>query len=112
MKTLELDTRLPGWVNAVLNRWPFAIHRDAVATIFTIAYDAEGWYRPENVSLYYNGYFFIRIMWPVGIWIHVKPHINLRLQGGLGYALNGRLKATFRKQTDESAAAGVQGRNV
>jgi hypothetical protein len=112
VKTLEIDARLPLWLNGILNRWPLCIHRDAVATIFTIAYDAEGWYRPENQSLFYNGRVFIRITFPFGVWIHIKPRINLRLQCGLGYALNGRIKATFRKQTDESAAAGVSGPNV
>jgi len=112
MRTLENDARLPDWVNALLNRWPLCIHKDAVATIFTIACDAEGWYRPENVSLFYNGYFFLRIIWPFGVWLHVKPRIDARCQLGLGWKLNGRFGFTCRLwQTDEAAAAGVQGQN-
>lgn len=111
MKTLENDLRLPGGINWLLNCWPLCIHKDAVATIFTIARDGEGWYRPENVSLFYNGYFFIRITWPFGIWVHIKRQVDLRRQYGIGWKLNGRFGATWRKQSDASAAAGVTGRN-
>jgi hypothetical protein len=113
MKTLETDALLPEWLNGVLNRWPLCIHKDAVATIFTIAYDAEGWYRPENKSQFYNGYFFVRITWPGGIWIHVKPRIDSRYQVGIGFKNNGRFGIPIRLgQTDAAAAAGVQGPNT
>jgi hypothetical protein len=111
MKTIEKDPRLPGWLNTVLNCWPFCIHEEATATIFTIAYDAEGLYRPENASLFYNGYFFIRIMFPFGIWVHIKPRANTRIQFGLGWKANGRMAITFRVQTDKEAATGVLGPN-
>src|SRR5205807_10252029 len=87
MKTIENDARLPAWLNGVLNRWPACIHRDAVATIFTIAWDEHGIDRPENVSLYYNGFLFVRLCWPFGIWLHLKPMRNLRFQCGGGWAL-------------------------
>jgi hypothetical protein len=113
MKTLELDSRLPDWVNWLLNRWPLCIHRDAVATIFTVARDEEGWYRPESKSLYYNGYFFLRVTWPGGIFVHFKPSVDSRYQYGAGFKLNGRLGGTCRSgQRDADAAAGVQGPNV
>ena len=106
MKTLETNHG-GNWLDRLLNRWPFCIHKDAVATLFTIARDAQGWYRPENVSLYYNGYFFVRITLPAGAWFHVKLARDWRIQVGAGWKLNGRFGLTLRAQADAKAAIGA-----
>lgn len=106
LKTLETNHG-GNWLDKLLNAWPACIHTDAVATLFTAAIDIDGLYRPDSRSLYYNGFLFVRITWPAGIWIHVKPHPNLRLQAGIGWKLNGRFGLTFRAQTDQGAAAGA-----
>src|SRR5207302_1666850 len=111
MRTIEIDPRVPTWINWLLNHWPLNIHHEATATIFTIAYDVEGWYRPEDGSLFYNGYFFIRIMFPLGIWVHIKPWRNRRIQFGIGWKGNGRFAITFRIISDSSAARGESGPN-
>lgn len=106
MKTIE-NNHGGGWWDRFLNAWPMCLHRDSIATVFTIARDIEGWYRPEDYSLYYNGYFFIRVTFPFGIFVHVKPVADHRFQCGLGWKLNGRFTITLRWQSDKSAAAGA-----
>lgn len=119
MHTLEFNsTRV--WVNKLLNMRPFCIDTTWVDTLFAFAWDAEGpylplwdydqkWFHPH--SLFHNGYFFVRLTFPFGIWLHVKPWEDIRFQCGGGWALNGRFKLTCRFQSDASAAAGVSGIN-
>jgi hypothetical protein len=110
LKTLEYNSRF-AWVNELLNAFPFCIDADSMKPIFCRAWDEEGIYAPSDSSLFYNGYWFLRLTLPFGVWLHVKPLRNLRFQCGIGYKLNGRVALTFRFQSDESAAAGVSGRN-
>jgi hypothetical protein len=110
VKTLEYgSTRV--WVNKLLNAWPLCLDSDSIRTLLSLAHDEEGLYHPGSQSLFYNGYWFVRLTLPFGVWLHLKPLVNLRLQCGAGWALNGRFKLTLRKQSDESAAAGVSGKN-
>lgn len=111
MKTLETNHG-GNLVDRVLNSWPFCLHTDAIATVFTRAWDDEGGYRPENRSLFYNGHFFVRFTFPFGVWLHWKPYQDLRFQTGLGWKLNGRFGGIFRFQTDKEAAAGTHGPNL
>lgn len=110
MKTLETN-RGGNLLDRLLNSWPFCIHKDAVATLFTRAWDDQGAYRPENASLFYNGHFFVRISFPFGIWLHWKPYSDLRVQLGIGWKLNGRFGVVARVQSDDEAAAGTHGPN-
>jgi len=110
MKTIEQDKRLPGWLNWLLNQPPFCVDTDTLKSV-ALAWDAEGLYMPGNRSLFYNGFVMVRLIFPFGVWLHVKPARDRRLQLGLGWKLNGRLGLTLRWQTDQSAAAGVQGPN-
>ena len=68
-------------------------------------------------ALYYNAALFVRFNLPFGIFIGVRwagndPAKKEYLQLGLGTKLNGDFAATFRIQSDESAAAGTTGPNV
>lgn len=110
MKTLEYNSSFVA-LNALLNAWPLCIDADSIRTLLSLAHDDEGVYSPGDQSLFYNGYWFLRVTLPFGVWLHLKPLRNLRFQCGCGWALNGRIKFTFRFQSDESAAAGVTGRN-
>ena len=110
MKTLETNHG-GDWRDKLLNAWPLCIHTDAVATIFTFAYDADGFCRPDSRSLYANGYVFLRLTFPFGVWLHIKPVSHARLQLGAGWKLNGRFGLIIRWQTDASAAAGTHGPN-
>jgi hypothetical protein len=96
----------------VLNAWPCCLHTDAVATVFAIAWDAQGIYRPGPVSLYANGGLMLRVTFPFGLWLHIKPWRDRRVQLGAGWKLNGRLGLIARAQTDAAAAAGTHGPNV
>lgn len=111
MKSLEQDPRLPTWLNALFNRWPLCIDPATVSTLFTLAWDAQGLYVPEERSLFYNGYVFFRVTFPFGLWLHLKWKKESRFQCGLGWKLNGRLAVTFRYQSDAAAARGVLGPN-
>jgi len=107
VKTIELNHG-GNWIDRLLNAWPACIHSDAVATLFTFAWDADGWYRPASKSLYYNGRLFLRITSPGGVWLHIRLRPEWRkFQCGAGWKLNGRFGLTFRLQTDESASAGA-----
>ena len=106
MKTLETNHG-GNWLDRLLNAWPFCVHRDAVATVFAFAWDEQGRYRPESMSLFYNGYIFFRLTFPLGVWLHVKPVPDARFQCGMGWKLNGRFGLTLRWQTDAKAAQGA-----
>jgi len=70
-----------------------------------------------TASLYYNAALFVRLTLPFGVFIGVRwagkdPHAREYLQLGLGTKLNGDFAATFRIQSDRSAARGTTGPNV
>lgn len=111
MKTIETDPRLPAWLNRALNAWPLCLDEESVRTVYAVASDVQGVYRPGDESLFMNGVWFVRLTLPFGIWLHLKPTINLRFQCGIGWKGNGRFALTFRFQSDEEAARGVLGPN-
>jgi hypothetical protein len=98
------------WRDRLLNSWPFLLDTDTIRTA-AWAWDNEGIYRPGTRSLYYNGFIFLRLSLPFGVFVHLKPLRNLRIQAGLGWKLNGRFAMTFRFQSDESAFDGERGDN-
>lgn len=132
MKTLE-NNHGGNWVDRLLNAWPFCLDPAYTPSIFAIAWDADGIYLPGSRSLFYNGAVMLRLTFPFGIWIHLKPVRDRRLQAGLGWKLNGRIALNpfalpviaalwltvgwswwwlallpfYRVQTDASAAAGA-----
>ena len=109
MKTLEINHG-GNWVDRLLNAWPFCLDSESIGTV-AFAFDRRGVYMPEDYSLFYNGFVFLRLTFPFGIWLHVKPLRNLRIQTGIGWKLNGRVGLTLRAQTDASAADGEHGPN-
>lgn len=112
MRVLEHNHPMAPWLDALLNAWPLCIHRESVRTLFALASDALGTYRPGDESLFYNGVAMIRLTLPAGLWLHLKPTIDRRLQVGVGWKLNGRFGLVLRWQSDASAAAGVHGPNL
>lgn len=69
----------------------------------------------ENKSLFYNAVFFIRFLWPLGIfWMMRWAAEGTRAywQSGFGFKLNGRFSITFRIQGDKASAEGVTGPNL
>lgn len=103
MKTLEYHHG-GNWFDRLNNA--IAVDADSVDS-FALAWDAEGVYRPEDYSLFYNGFVMLRLNWPLGVFLHLKPVRNARFQCGIGWALNGRFKLTLRWQTDAKAAQGA-----
>lgn len=110
MKTLEYHYN-GDWRDRLLNAWPLCLDALYIGTL-AWAWDAEGPYSPEDYSLFYNGFVMVRVTFPFGIFIHIKPARNLRIQCGIGWKLNGRFGILARAQSDESAAAGTHGPNV
>lgn len=106
MKTLETNHG-GNWVDRMLNAWPFCLDTEQVKTVFARASDVEGVYEPGDCSLFYNGVWMARVTRPFGIWLHVKPTIDLRIQTGAGWKLNGRFALLLRAQSDKSAAQGA-----
>lgn len=114
MKTLEWNSRF-AWVNRLLNAWPFAVHVESVRTI-AFSFGPWGWAREGDRSLFYNGLFFVRLIWPLGIFASVRwsgrTDRKAFLQLGFGWKLNGRAAITFRVQSDRTGARGVNGPNI
>ena len=115
MRTVETDLRLPAWLNWLLNQWPLlidteSVHSVAVAWIFT---ENGVWnFKPRlcgTKSLFYNAQVFLRLSLPFWFGFGCRINKDRLFQCGLGWALNGRIKALFRFMTDESSARGVQG---
>ena len=103
MKTLEYH-RGGNWFDRLNNA--VAIDPNYIGTI-AFAVDDQGPYCPEASSLFYNGFLMLRLTFPFGVFLHVKPVRDARFQCGIGWALNGRFKLIFRRQTDAKAAAGA-----
>jgi hypothetical protein len=111
MKTIERHYG-GDWRDKLLNAWPLCLDALSVDSLFSFAWDVQGRYYPEDYSLFYNGYFFVRLTWPFGIWLHLKPRPDLRFQCGIGWKLNGRFALLLRAQSDQSATAGTHGPNT
>lgn len=118
MKVYETRLNWPVWVNNFLN-W-LCVDTDDIKSV------AVSWGANENNpdspdwkavrsegdrSLFYNGIVFVRLVWPVGFWLHIKWSRDHRFQTGWGWKLNGRFGLTFRFQSTESAARGTNGPN-
>lgn len=104
-----------------LNKWPWLIDTDSVKT-FGIAWlfkeDGVWCFKPrltDRVSLFYNAVFFLRLNWPLGIFVSIRWSSSTTekalLQTGLGWKLNGRIALLLRVQSDASSAAGSAGPN-
>src|SRR3990167_6101049 len=105
MKTLEYHHG-GNWFDRLMNVWPLCLDAEIIRTA-AVAWDADGVYFPSRRSLFYNGFIFLRLTWPFGIFIHVKPVRNARFQCGSGWKLNGRIGLILRWQKDEKAAQGA-----
>ena len=105
MKTLEYHHG-GNWFDRLMNSFPFLLDTDYIGTV-AIAWDAQGVYSPEDRSLFYNGYLFMRLTFPFGVFLHVKPVADARFQCGFGWKLNGRFGLILRWQTDAKAAQGA-----
>ena len=103
MKTLEYNHG-GNWFDRLNNA--LAVDQLAMRS-WAIAWDAEGIYCPQDYSLYYNGFVFLRFTFPFGVFLHLKPLRDARLQIGCGWKLNGRLGLIARWQTDAKAAQGA-----
>ena len=109
MKTIEYHHG-GNWFDQLNNA--IAVDVDSVRSV-AVAVDAEGVYLPGKASNFYNGFAFLRLTWPPGIFLHLKARRDRRTQIGLGWKVNGRFAPTLRLwQSDESAAAGVHGPNL
>ena len=112
MKTIETDPRLPAWINVVLNSWPFCLDADRINT-FAFSIGPWGIEKEGNQSQLYNGAFFLRLNWPLGIAILVRWVSDKTTNIMFGWKLNGRFTLTLRiQQTDVAAAAGILGPNL
>ena len=105
MKTLEYHHG-GNWLDRLLNAWPLCLYADSIRSV-AVAWDAEGVCFPDARSLFNNGYVSLRITWPLGAWLHLKPVRDARFQCGAGWKLNGRFGLTMRWQADAKAAAGA-----
>lgn len=103
LKTLEYNHG-GNWLDRLNNA--IAVDMDNVRTV-ALAWDSEGPYCPGRVSLYYNGALMLRLNWPLGIFLHIKPVSSARFQFGIGTKLNGRWGLILRWQKDAKAAAGA-----
>lgn len=81
---------------------------------------ADKWFwtplRVADKSLYYNGILFMRVCWPLGVFVSVRWSASTTakalLQIGAGWKINGRFALIARVQSDASSAAGTTGPNV
>lgn len=103
MKTLEYH-HSGNWFDRLNNA--IAVDMDYIGTL-AFAWDAEGPYSPEDYSLFYNGFVMLRVTFPFGLFLHIKPVRSARFQCGAGWKLNGRFGLIFRWQTDAKAAQGA-----
>lgn len=118
----DTDLTIEGDPEALLNKWPFLIRKSSISTFAVAWLFKEGgkWvFKPRvcgSVSLFYNAVFFLRINWPIGIFVGLRWSASTDgaalFQRGIGYKLNGRLCFITRIQSDESAAKGVSGPNL
>lgn len=115
MKTLEYHAQ-GTWYGRLwdeFNNW-LAVDVDGM-WIWGWAWDSHGpWVvndTREHKSNFWNGYVMLRLCWPLGVFVHLKPLRNRRIQFGAGWKVNGRFTLTFRVQSDESAARGTHSPN-
>jgi len=112
MKTHEYNHG-NNWIDKLLNSYPFLLDSESIVPLlrFGLCRTDGLWHfwfaRNAGESLFYNGAFFMRFMFPFWIGIHIRFTSTRFLQCGIGWKLNGRLGALFRIQSDESATAGA-----
>ena len=117
------------WYDGILNSWPFLIDDTSVKSAgMAIGYmDNKVWHESPrstgNDHQYFNARFFVRIVWPFGLFFHIRwtdkvfywPKWVYRIGGkqvqqfcqfGIGYKMSGRFAIHYRAQTDASAAVG------
>lgn len=91
----------------------------SVGWVCGVKFEDKWKWKPIRVaerSLFYNGVFFIRFNWPLGLfgsfrWSAATDRKAL-FQCGIGFKLNGRFALLLRVQSDKTSAAGVTGPNV
>lgn len=115
MKVIEGDA------GSLLNRWPLLLDTDSIHSIGIAWLFKEGgkWvFKPRvtgNTSLFYNAVFFVRLVYPFGIFASIRWSASTTakslIQVGFGWKLNGRAGLTLRIQSDASSAAGSSGPN-
>ena len=113
MKHLEYFNN---WYDGILNSWPFCIDDTSVKSAGMALGFMENntWHEcprsTGNDHQYFNATFFIRIVWPFGIFMHIrwsdKPTGKQFLQLGIGYKMTGRFAIHCRVQSDASSAIG------
>jgi hypothetical protein len=129
MKTIEYHYPNLPWLDRLLNAWPLCLHVESIKPLLEVEYGANP-KSPERPafsalsirtgvacstrSLFRNGVFYLRLLWPFGVFVHLRwcgPCRRAFLQAGIGWKLNGRFAILFRIQSDESAERGTWGRN-
>lgn len=118
-----------GSPDSLLNHWPLLLDTESIKPIAEVEYGAnrQSASLPDCTalairtggacttrSLFRNGMVYVRLLWPFGLFLHVRWCGNCRrafLQAGIGWKLNGRFAVLFRVQSDATAAAGTSGPN-
>lgn len=100
------------WYDKLLNSWPFLLDDTAIQSqglAIGFIEDGQWHFKPRvtgNAHQYFNALLFIRLTWPVGLFLHIRLSKNRLLQCGIGYKLTGRFAIHCRLQSDESSAKG------
>lgn len=116
-----LEERHPGesWLLWKLGNWT-TVPVEWVASIglavgfkdgFVFLTRGHGFKYFSEDSLFWNAALFVRLVFPLGVYVQVRWSGNTEgkayVQFGLGYKLNGRFGALFRIQSDDSAKVGA-----
>jgi len=132
MKIIEFHNG-GNWMDKVLNSWPMCLHMESIKPVVSVVvgvrqtdlHEPAGWVKwgawvafgkNKTKSLYYNGIFFFRFMFPfwvaIGIrWAGKDPDAREYLQLGIGWKLNGRFAVHARAQSDRRSEKGSTGPN-
>jgi hypothetical protein len=108
---------IEGDPSSLLNKWPWLLDTDSIKSIgiaWLFTENGKWNYLPrvtENNSLFYNAAFFVRLVFPFGVFFGMRLGKTYLFQTGIGWKLNGRFALLMRVQTDASAAAGTSGPN-
>lgn len=124
-----MSKTIEGNPDSPLNRWPLLLDTESIKPIAEVEYGANSQsasvpdYTALTIrtggacttrSLFRNGMVYVRLLWPFGVFLHVRWCGSCRrafLQTGAGWKLNGRFAVLFRVQSDATAAAGTSGPN-